>query len=67
MDKKPWHGPHWPEGVPHEISGYEKPVQSFLDDTVRRYPDRVYTIFNSASRTFAKVGETADRSACFLA
>jgi acyl-CoA synthetase (AMP-forming)/AMP-acid ligase II len=67
MDKKPWHGPHWPEGVPYEISGYEKPVQSLLDDTAHRYPEHVYTVFNGAFRTFSQVRETADRIACFLA
>lgn len=66
MEKKLWHGPHWPDGVPHEISGYEKPLFSLIDDTARRYPDHVYTIFNGARRTFSQVKETADRIAHFL-
>jgi long-chain acyl-CoA synthetase len=67
MAAKPWHGPKWPEGVPHELSGYEKPVYSLIDDAARDYPDKVYTIFNDGTRTFAQVKDTADRIANFLA
>ena len=67
MDSKPWFGPKWPVDVPHEISGYEKPVFSILDDAARRYPNNVYTIFNGGTRTYAQVKDTADRIANFLA
>ncbi|MFH1091571.1 MAG: long-chain fatty acid--CoA ligase [Pseudomonadota bacterium] len=67
MEKKPWHGPKWPEGVPYELSGYEKPVYTLLDEAARDYPDQVYTIFNDGVRTFAQVKDTADRIAYFLA
>ena len=67
MLKMPWHGPHWPEGVDRELSGFEKPVISILDEAARQFPDRVYTIFNGGVRTFAQVRETADRIADFLA
>ncbi len=67
MESKPWYGPKWPEGVPHEISGYERPVFSAIDDSARDYPNQVFTIFNDATRTFAQVKETADRIANFLA
>lgn len=66
MPSKLWHGPRWPEGVPYEITGYEKPLFSILDDTVRDYPDKTYTIFNDFTRTFAEVKDTADRVANFL-
>jgi len=66
MAKKLWHGPKWPEGVPYEIEGYEKPLFSILDDTARDYPDKTYTIFNDFTRTFAEVKDTADRVANFL-
>jgi len=66
MATKPWHGPGWPEGVPYEISDYEKPLFSILDDAARDYPDATYTIFAGASRTFAQVKDTADRVAHFL-
>ena len=67
MASKPWHGPKWPQGVPYEISGYEKPLFSVLDDAASDFPDNVYTIFNDGSRTFAQVKDTADRVANFLA
>ncbi|MHC4458002.1 MAG: long-chain-fatty-acid--CoA ligase [Planctomycetota bacterium] len=67
MASKPWQGPKWPKGVPYEISGYEKPLFSVLDDAVRDFPDKVYTIFNDGNRTFAQVKDTADRVANFLA
>ena len=67
MDGKPWHGPKWPEGVPFELDHYEKSVSSMIDETARRSPDATYTIFAGARRTFARVRETADRLAAFLA
>lgn len=63
---KLWHGPKWPEGVPYEITGYEKPLFSILDETARDYPDKTYTVFNDFTRTFAQVKDTADRVANFL-
>jgi long-chain acyl-CoA synthetase len=62
-----WSTPNWPEDVPHEISGYEKPLYAVLDESASNYPDQVYTIFNDATRTFAQVKNTADRIANFLA
>ena len=66
MAKRLWQGPKWPEGVPYEIEGYEKPLFSILDDTARDYPDKTYTIFNDFTRTFAEVKDAADRVANFL-
>jgi len=48
------------------LSGYEKPLFSILDTTASQYPDKPYTIFADASRTFAQVKEVADRVANFL-
>jgi long-chain acyl-CoA synthetase len=62
-----WPAPNWPEDVPHEITGYEKPLYSILDESASNYPDQVYTIFNDATRTYAQVKDTADRIAHFLA
>ena len=62
-----WPAPNWPEDVPHEITGYEKPLYSILDESASNYPDQVYTIFNDATRTYAQVKDTADRIANFLA
>ncbi|MEE9611622.1 MAG: AMP-binding protein [Desulfatiglandales bacterium] len=66
MATKPWHGTNWPEGVPYEISGYEKPLFNLLDNTASHYPDHTYTIFADAGRTFAQVKDAADRLANFL-
>jgi long-chain acyl-CoA synthetase len=66
MAPSEWPTPHWPEGVAHEISGYEKPLFSVLDETAKEYPNQVYTIFNDATRTYAQVKDTADRIANFL-
>jgi long-chain acyl-CoA synthetase len=67
MSTKLWHGSKWPEGVPYEISGYEKPLFSILDETAREYPNQTYTLFNDAARTFAQAKDAADRVANFLA
>ncbi len=67
MTATTWPAPNWPEGVPHDLSGYEKPLYSILDESAGKYPDQVYTIFNDATRTFAQVKDTADRIANFLA
>jgi long-chain acyl-CoA synthetase len=67
MAAKPWHGAGWPEGAAHEITDYEKPLFTILDDAARDYPGAVYTIFAGASRTFAQVKNTADRVGHFLA
>jgi len=62
-----WPTSNWPEGVPQDVTDYDKPLQSILDDTARDYPNQPYTIFNDAVRTFAQVKDTADRVANFLA
>ncbi|MBN1103739.1 MAG: long-chain fatty acid--CoA ligase [Deltaproteobacteria bacterium] len=67
MGSKLWHGAKWPEGVAHEVSGYERPLFSILDDAARDYPQATYTIFADAGRTFQQVKDTADRLANFLA
>jgi long-chain acyl-CoA synthetase len=67
MSAQGWPTPHWPEGVSREISGYEKPLFSILDETAREFPDRVYTVFSDTGRTYAQVRDTADRVANFLA
>jgi long-chain acyl-CoA synthetase len=67
MSVQGWPTPHWPEGVPMEIVGYEKPLFSILDESAKEFPDRVYTLFSDTGRTFAQVKDTADRIANFLA
>ncbi|MBW2202257.1 MAG: AMP-binding protein, partial [Deltaproteobacteria bacterium] len=67
MERKPWSTPNWPEGVSHEISGFEKPLFSILDQSAHNFSDQVYTIFSDGTRTFSQVKDTADRVANFLA
>ncbi len=67
MSFKQWETPFWPEGVAHDVSGYNYPLTDILDNSARKYPDKVFTIFNDAQRTFAQVKDTADRIANFLA
>ncbi len=67
MALPPWPTTRWPKDVPREISGFEKPLFSFLDDAARDFPNQTYTIFNDGKRTYAQVKDTADRLASFLA
>lgn len=63
---RPWEGPRWPEGVAHEVSGYERPLFSILDWAASEFPISTYTIFSGFSKSFAQVKDTADRIAYFL-
>ena len=63
MPSKLWHGLKWPKGISYEITGYEKPLFSILDDTTRYYQEKTYAIFNDFTRTFAEAKETAERVA----
>ncbi|MDO9110853.1 MAG: long-chain fatty acid--CoA ligase [Desulfatirhabdiaceae bacterium] len=67
MALPPWPTTRWPKDVPREISGFEKPLFSFLDDAARDFPNQTYTIFNDGKRTYAQVKDTADRLASFIA
>jgi long-chain acyl-CoA synthetase len=67
MTATKWPTSKWPEDVPHDISGYEKPLFSILDESAGSYPHQVYTIFNDATRSYAQVKDAADRIAYFLA
>ncbi len=67
MNATHWPIPQWPQGVPHEVTDYDRPLFSILDDAAKDYPDHVYTIFNGGKKTFSQVKETADRIANFLA
>ncbi|SDT86792.1 long-chain-fatty-acid--CoA ligase [Desulfobacula phenolica] len=62
-----WKTPFWPEGVAHMCTDYKFPLFKFLDDSAREHPDKPFTLFNGASRTFAQVKDTADRIGAFLA
>ena len=63
-----WNTQAWPDGVARTLAeDYQFPIFKFLDDSAQRYPDKVFTIFNGASKTYAQVKDTADRIAHFLA
>jgi long-chain acyl-CoA synthetase len=61
-----WPTPHWPDGVPRDVTGYAQPLFDILDQAAQKYPGNTYTIFSDATRTFAQVKDTADRIANFL-
>ena len=67
MTEQAWKTPFWPEGVAHNVTNYHYPLPQILDETAKKYPDNVYTIFNGAFRTFKQVKDTSDRIANFLA
>ncbi len=56
----------WPEGVPHEITGYQIPLFSMLDQAAEKYPNQIYTVYQGADRTFKEVKDAADKVAGFL-
>ena len=66
MAFEPWDTPCWPEGVPREITGFEKPIFSLLDQSAETYPNNTFTIFNGRCKSYVRVKETADRIANFL-
>ena len=50
MASTTWPTSNWPEGVAHDVSDYQKPLFSIIDESAQEYPNQVYTIFNDASR-----------------
>lgn len=58
--------PYWPDGVPTEISGYKRPVFDLIDQSAKEFPNKVYTIFQGAKKTFKQVKDYSDRIANFL-
>jgi len=66
MEPTQWPAPRWPKGVPHTISGYERPLFEILDEAARDFPNQTFTLFSDAARTYAQVKEMADRVANFL-
>ena len=64
-DERPWTR-HYDEGVPATIAYPDVPLQAFLDETARRMPDAVGTIFFDATLTWREVFDLADRFAAGL-
>ena len=67
MTLPPWPTTRWPKDVQREISGFEKPLFSLLDDAARDFPNQTYTIFSDGKRSYTQVKDTADRLAAFMA
>jgi len=66
MPLKPGESASWPEGVPHSVSGYEKPLHVLLDAAAEEFPEQTFTIFNDGRRSYSQVKDAADRVADFL-
>ncbi len=66
MNEHPWKTPYWPDGVSHELLDYKMPLFDLLDNSAKKFPNHVFTVFNGATKTYAQVKNTADRIANFL-
>ncbi len=66
MSEKIWDTSFWPKDVALSVSDYKFPLFKYLDDNAENYPDKIFTIFNGATRSYAQVKYTADKIASFL-
>lgn len=57
---------HYDRGVPHSLSYPSIPLQQFLTDTARKYPDRPALIFFNHSIPYHELHALADRFAAAL-
>ncbi len=67
MAFEPWDTPCRPEGVPREITGFEKSIFSLLNQSAKTYPNNTFTIFNGRFKSYARVRDTVNRIAHFMA
>ena len=65
MTDRPWLR-FYDEGVPRTIAYPDVALHTFLDDTARRTPDAVATIFFDAKLTYRELSREADRFAAGL-
>jgi len=66
MGTPTWKTNFWPKGVADNVQDYKFPLFKILDDSARKTPDNVFTIFNGATRSFGQVKDASDRIANFL-
>jgi long-chain acyl-CoA synthetase len=66
MEERPWHK-FYDQGVPFTIDYPEVPLQYFLEDSARKYPDHPCTIFKGATITYAEMDALTDKLAAALA
>lgn len=54
MEDRPWFK-FWPEGVPKTIEYPEQPLQAFLEQSARKYPDNAAILFYGKKTAFAEL------------
>jgi len=59
---RPWLK-HWPEGVPYSINYPRIPVNAFLENSARKYPNRTALVFMGSSISYSSLGKTASKFA----
>jgi long-chain acyl-CoA synthetase len=65
FDHKPWLK-SYDEGVPHTVEVPDHPLQHFLDESARKYPNHTAMIFKGRSITYQETKEMADAIAAGL-
>ncbi|MCF8104975.1 MAG: long-chain fatty acid--CoA ligase [Desulfohalobiaceae bacterium] len=55
-----------PREIPREISGYEKPLFSLLDEAARLYPDQTCTLFKGSRQSYREVKRCTEQVVAFL-
>jgi long-chain acyl-CoA synthetase len=66
MEDRPWLA-YYDEGVPHQIDYPEVPLNFYLEESTRKYPDTPCTIFKGAKITYREMDEITSRLAAGLA
>lgn len=59
---RPWLK-HWPEGVPYSINYPRIPVNAFLENSARKYPNRTALVFMGRRISYSSLGKTASKFA----
>lgn len=65
MSNKPWHD-MYPAEIPPSLSYEEKPLQSYLKESAREFPDKVSIHFMGKDVTFKEVYESSLKFAAYL-
>lgn len=65
MNEKPWFA-KYDKGVPHSFEIPQVPLQYFLEESARKFPDRACTIFKGAVITFREMDALANSIAAAL-
>jgi len=65
MSDRPWLS-RYDNGVPESIDYPEEPLYFFLEESARKYPDNICTIFKGAKITYREMNSITDRLAQFV-